>query len=404
MALRQLTEIERQRMKRLTAESVDITLIQPTWTGLDKGYMDATAPVRNYLKDTGLHDFERQGRGAREHGVKIEAHLFEEDARIEAKASLYKPKAKPTKPGDPRIWFSKLHHHVESDEMLALTEYDGQIAAINLTKVDVEQILDVKKSGPLWELVRQLGTNADSIANELLSKLRLIAAGGYIPSVMPKRADTAIGRTLEAALGISMNSSPTPDYKGIELKSYRRKKKSQENRKQLFSKVPNWKISKFNNMTEILDAFGYHRDGYGDRLNCTVSATNINQQGLSFGVDDASGILNEVSSDPKYGKFASWYLEDLRNILAKKHRETFWVSAKVNLSGEQEEFKFLDVIHTRNPILSQFDILLEQGDITMDHQIDRTKSGRAQEKGPSFKIASGSLDLLFPPSRNYELA
>ena len=126
MPLRQLTAIERQRMKRLTAESVDITLLQPTWTALDKGYMDATAPVRNYLKENGLHDFELQGRGARENGVKIDAFLVSEQEQIKAPASLYKPKAKPTKEGDPRIWFSKLHHHANPDDMLAVTEHDGQ--------------------------------------------------------------------------------------------------------------------------------------------------------------------------------------------------------------------------------------------------------------------------------------
>jgi len=96
MPLRLLTEIERQRVKRLTAESVDITLLQPTWTALDKGYMDATAPVRNYLKQNGLHDYDEQGRGARENGEKIEAYLFNEIGTIRADASLYKPKAAPT--------------------------------------------------------------------------------------------------------------------------------------------------------------------------------------------------------------------------------------------------------------------------------------------------------------------
>jgi hypothetical protein len=51
-----------------------------------------------------------------------------------------------------------------------------------------------------------------------------------------------------------MNSSRTPDYKGIELKSARENKGT---RKGLFAKTPNWELSKFKNRTEILDAFGY---------------------------------------------------------------------------------------------------------------------------------------------------
>lgn len=402
MPLRQLTAIERQRMKRLTAESVDITLLQPTWTALDKGYMDATAPVRNYLKENGLHDFELQGRGARENGVKIDAFLVSEQEQIKAPASLYKPKAKPTKDGDPRIWFSKLHHHANPDDMLAVTEHDGQLVVINLTQVDVAHVLDVQQSGPLWDVLRDISAEATSIADELLGKLRLIAAGGYVPSIMDERADTAIGRTLEDALGIAMNARREPDYKGIELKSYRRKPKSRENRKQLFAKVPNWEISKFNSMTDVLDAFGYFRDGR-DRLNCTVSAANVNSQGLTFKLDEKSGILNEVSTTTDHGAFASWYLSDLRADLEKKHAETFWVGAKVHPIDGREHFEFTDVIHTRKPIGSQFDILVEQGEITMDHMMKRLDSGRAHERGPSFKIGAGSLDLLFPPSKTYAL-
>lgn len=403
MPLRQLTDIERERMKRLTGESVDITLLQPTWTALDKGYMDATAPVRNYLKENSLHDYDVQGRGARENGVKIDAFLVNEQEQIKATASLYKPKAKPTKDGDPRIWFSKLHHHANPDDMLAVTEHDGRLMVINLTQVDVSHVLDVQQGGPLWDILKEIGAEATSIADELLGKLRLIAAGGYVPSVMETRADTAIGRTLESALGIEMNARQEPDYKGIELKSYRRKKKSQENRKQLFAKVPNWEISKFNSMTDVLDAFGYFRDGR-DRLNCTVSAANVNSQGLTFELDEKAGILNEVSKTTDHGAFASWYLSELRDVLKEKHAETFWVGAKVHPIDGREHFEFTDVIHTRKPIGSQFDILVEQGEITMDHMMKRLDSGRAHERGPSFKIGAGSLDLLFPPNKTYALA
>jgi hypothetical protein len=400
MPLRQLTEIERQRMKRLTAESVDITLLQPTWTGLGKGYMDATASVRNYLKENGLHDFDRQGRGARENGEKIEAFLVSEQGQIKAPASLYKPKAKPTQDGDPRIWFSKLHHHANPDDMLAVTEHEGHLFVINLTQVDVAHVLDVKKNGPLWHLIQAISSGANAISNELLLKLRGLAVGGYIKSIMPGQSSTAVGRTLENILGISMNSSKEPDYKGIELKSARKK----NSKKQLFSQVPNWKISKFNSMTDILDAFGYHRPGYGDSLNCTVSASNANPQGLKFEVDDALGILNETSIDPKHGTFASWYIADLRKRLATKHRETFWIHAKSHVIGGHEHFELMSAIHTRNPILTQFDLLVEMGDITMDHQMVRLSSGTAHEKGPSFKVKAASLNLLFPPSKTYALA
>ncbi len=400
MPLRALTDVERRRIKRLTAESVDITLIQPTRTGLEKSILDATAPVRNFLQDRDIHDYELQGQGATEHGIKIESVLMDERSAMRSTASLYRPK---TKNGDPRIWFTKLPAYADPDDMLAITAHEGRLIVVNLTKVDIDHVLDVQRSGALWELLSEVGAEATEVADELLEKLRVIARGGLVPSVMEARADTAIGRTLETALGIAINSAKEPDYKGIELKSYRRRKGARENRKTLFAQVPNWKISKFKSSREILDGFGYQR-GEDFKLYCTVSTRGSNSQGLSFALDDKSGTLNEVSDRRDLGAFATWYLADLRATLQKKHNETFWVSADVRDVGGRDHFRFRDVIHTRKPIASQFDILIEQGEITMDHLIKRNARGRVSEKGPLFKINSPSLELLFPPSMTYALA
>jgi len=400
LALRSLTEVEKKRLELLTAASVDVTLIQPTATGLKKSILDATAPVRNFLRGHDLHDYSLQGLGATEHGVAIEAVLLWEDAEIHSRASLYRPK---TKNGDPRIWFSKLPHYSQPDDMIALTANEGKIYAINLTRVAVETVLDRRHTGPLRILLDEMHEDASTIAQELLAKLRAIASSGLVPSVMDQRADTAIGRTLETALGIAINSRREPDYKGIELKSYRRATgKSRENRKTLFAKVPNWKESKFKSSREILDAFGYPR-GDDFKLYCTLSTQNTNSQGLTFRLDEKAGHLNEHSSNEDIGAFATWVLADLRQSLAEKHNETFWVGAKVETIEEHDHFDFRDVIHTRKPILSQFDILLEQGEITMDHLIKRNARGRVSEKGPLFKINASALGMLFPPNKTYSL-
>lgn len=401
MALRTLTEPERQRIMRLTAESVDVTLIQPTRTGLEKSILDATAPVRNFLRERNLHDYDNQGQGATENGKKLNVVLLTETEAVPSVASLYRPK---TKFGDPRIWFSGLPRYANPDDMIAITPLNGRLLLINITQVDLVHVLDVQRSGPLWEMLRAISAAAQSVAQELLGKLRRIAAAGLVPSVMAARADTAVGRTLETALGIAINSSRDPDYKGIELKSYRRAATaSRENRKTLFAQVPNWTISKFKSSREILDAFGYDR-GDAFKLYCTLSTKVRNSQGLYFRIDDGGGVLNECSSRPEVGAFASWLMKDLRASLVAKHNETFWVGAHVHVVNGHDHFEFKDVIHTRKPIASQFDILLDQGEITMDHLIKRTDGGRVSEKGPLFKVNAASLPLLFPPSQTYALA
>src|SRR5690606_33436500 len=99
----------------------------------------------------------------------------------------------------------------------------------------------------LQELVGNIRTNSNFIANELLGLLVKVADMGPVPALLA--ADTAIGRTLENLLGIDINCSKKPDYKGIETKSYRDKR---GNRKNLFAQVPDWSISKFKGSAEIL--------------------------------------------------------------------------------------------------------------------------------------------------------
>ncbi len=189
------------------------------------------------------------------------------------------------------------------------------------------------------------------------------------------------------------------DYKGIELKSYRDKR---GNRKNLFAQVSDWSKSKFKSSEEILKEFGYQR-GDDFKLYCTVSTTVRNSQGLILKVDGLVRQLIENSNKPNINDFAVWSLDFLHKRLLEKHNETFWIAADSIVIDGKEYFQYKKVEHTKKPIVSQFDLLLEQGIITLDHLIKRTPSGGAKEKGPIFKIKPDSVGLLFPPSKLYSL-
>ena len=73
--MRQLTSIEIERIKILTENSVELCLIEPTETGLVKSIMDATGPVRIYLKDNNIHDYSVQKQGP-ENKVLVESCLI----------------------------------------------------------------------------------------------------------------------------------------------------------------------------------------------------------------------------------------------------------------------------------------------------------------------------------------
>lgn len=396
--MRKLSSLEEQNTALLTAKSVNFTLIEPTETALKKSILDATAPVRNYLLDKNIHDYSHQNQGP-EAKIIVTAQLLTPSRIIQSSASLYRPN---TKKGDPRIWFRKLGEIAKPNDILAIIARDDQLFAFNISQIKLQTIYTDIKNSPIRELIDEINKSENNTAQELLGKLKNIAARGFIPAEIDKKADTAIGRTLETLLGIDINSAKAPDYKGIELKSYRTSPKGRENRKTLFAQVPNWKLSKFKSSREILDNFGYARDD-DYKLYCTISTQLRNSQGLKFRMDSDDHHLIENSDRNEIGDFAVWAMADLRQRLLEKHNETFWVAANTMMKGEHEHFQFTKVLHTRKPILSQFDLLIDQGSITMDHLIKRNPQGKVSEKGPLFKIRSDALEQLFPPSQEYFL-
>jgi hypothetical protein len=391
--MRQLTTLEINRIKLLTEKSVELCLIEPTGTGLEKSIMDATGTVRTYLKANNIHDFELQKQG-QESKIQITSFLISSDSLVNSVASLYRPN---TKKGDPRIWFKGLGSYSKSNDILGIIAFGGNLYVLNITQLDLHKLIESKVSNPLQDLVNEINQISNEVAEELLILLNKIASKGPVPAML--QADTAIGRTLETLLGIDINSSKKPDYKGIELKSYRDKR---GNRKNLFAQVPDWNLSKFKSSAEILNAFGYSR-GEDFKLYCTVSTLVRNSQGLKLKMDNEISQLIENSDKSSVGDFVVWGLETLHKRLLEKHNETFWIAADSVTIGGKEHFQYKKVEHTKKPIVSQFDILLEQGIITLDHLIKRKPTGSVVEKGPIFKIKPNALDLLFPPSQSYSL-
>lgn len=391
--MRKLTDEEQDKIKLLTKNQVSLTLIEPTVTGLKKSIMDATGSVRSYLKSEDIHDYELQKQGT-ESKIITPTIIHTGYKTIKSKASLYRPS---TKNGDPRIWFYSLTKIADPNDIIAITYYNDNFQVFNLTKLDVEALINSAIINPFQELISSINFEKSEVAIELLNKLKLISNKGFVKSEV--NSDTGIGRTIESLLGIEMNSSKAPDYKGIELKSFR---DARNNRKGLFGKTPNWNLSKFKSRVEILNAFGYWEKGIF-RLYNTMRGTGRNAQGLILRIEDKKDWLVENSDKPEIGDFLVWELETLRKALLKKHKETFWIKAESKIEDNNEYFHFIEVEHTRNPMVDKFEILLETGAITLDYPIKRMPKGKVIDKGCNFKLKANCLDLLFPPSENYNL-
>ena len=371
-----------QQNKELLAEyGIDFSVLTITATGIKKSIMDAVGSLRNFFYENAFHSYEQQKQGEEYKVVEICA-LITPEKILDKKVSLYRPT---TKSGDPRIWVHGLKPFVEHNDELAFFIIDDQLYVLNLNLVDLSHYSDF-----LFKLEQSL----DEVAIELRNKLIEIAKQ---PLKAIMKGDTAIGMTVEHALNIVANSSQKPDYKGIELKSGR----VTNNRKNLFAQVPNWEISKLKGSGDIVDKYGYERNG-DLKLYCTLSATSVNSQGLKLVVDLENDIVNEVHIDD--GLVASWEGKMLRKCLINKHKETFWINAEVDLINENEFFSLKDFTHTKNPRVHQLLPLIQQGVVTIDHLIKRKNTtGSAREKGPLFKIKPQALDMLFPEPVLYSL-
>lgn len=386
-----------EAIRFFNTHSVEATYLVPTSVGLGKSIMDATSPLRLYLKENQIHNYDGQPQGP-EGKKTVEAFFVTETNLIPTTASLYRPQAK-GKEGDPRIWFSKLPSYASPNNLLGIVGFDKALYVINLSNPNIIQSANDQGS-PLNRLFKQINTDQSSVSDELLYKLREIASRGWIETVTA--GDTGVGATLEHCLGIQTNSSRKPDYKGIELKTKRTTRLRDKTRSNLFAQVANWDISTLKSSAQILDTYGYFRN-LAQRLNCSVSSLSPNSQGLMLKIDENADLLHEIHlSNGKSQDVVSWKFEVLRDRLLTKHNETFWIGANSSVMNGVEHFQYKKVLYTRNPFSSIFHTLCDQGVITVDHLIKR-EDGAVKEKGPLFKIKPSNLGLLFPPPLEFDL-
>ena len=399
--MRPYNAFETKNVKFLVDKQIEFATIQITETGLKKSILDATAPVRAYFKENNVHDYDLQLQGP-EHKRVIDTYIMTETAQFLTKTSLYRPV---TKKGDPRLWVNKVRdvEFLRANDIFALIAHKNILFVVNLSTVYISKVCLSPIDTPLKDLIFELSREKNTVSDELLGLIK-----DRMTDWMPAEilADTGIGRTVESILGIEMNPSKKPDYKGIELKSHR---EASRVRNTLFTQTPEWAISRLKSGNAIVEEYGYIPDGYTHKsLHVTLSANKPNPQGLGLLVQPALGLLEadefsqialEDGSFRKIKDVAVWRLLKLHERLLTKHRETFWIDAETKHEFGREFFRVTDILHTKNPIPSQFDVLLDQGQITVDFLLCRDSGGDTY----SFKIKGRARPLLFPQSETYNL-
>ena len=398
--MRDFNDFESRNVRFLVNKQVQYATIQVTETGLKKSILDATAPVRAYFSENGIHDYEKQLQGP-ENKRNIDTVILTPYTILKTQSSLYRPV---TKKGDPRMWVYGIRKYISPNEIFAMISYQKTLYVINLTQTDIPSTYNTSIVNPIKDLIDSIHSDATSVSDELIGLIQ-DRMGDWIPTTV--LADTGVGREVEHQLGIPMNPNKEPDYKGIELKSGREKAHV---RSSLFTQAPNWAISKLKNSQDIVDKYGYIPQGYNHKcLHVTLSATKPNSQGLGLYVEHTKDRLeaneyvlrkNEDGTYQKVADVSAWMLVDLHNRLLTKHHETFWIDVESRTENGREYFRVTNIEHTKNPIPAQFDILLEQGKITVDFLLGRKSGGDTY----SFKISKKHRPFLFPENSNYRIA
>jgi hypothetical protein len=277
--------------------------------------------------------------------------------------------------------------------LLAITVLGGNLYVLNMSDPHVRRSMGDAAS-PFRRIVDAL-RGARPVVNELLAKLREIAARGFVRTL--RAGPTGVGMTLETMLGIAANSARTPDFHGIELKAKRHRASAGINRSTLFSKAPSWKLSPVGSAMGLLQKRGYLTDGRL-QLYQTLSGDRLNGRRLALEIDGSADWLKQVHIDAETQRIThdvTWELDKLRADLAAKHAETFWVRAVTRGRADEEEFHYVEVSHTRRPMVRNLAALVEAGVITVDYllHLDGT---RVRDHGYLFKIHPGDMDALFP--------
>ena len=217
--------------------------------------------------------------------------------------------------------------------------------------------------------------------------------------------DTGVGYTLETLLGIPANSSTAPDFKGIEIKAFRQRK--QKKRATVFTKVPDWNLSRIKSATELLFERGKYNEERGKtRLVQTLSAVKPNSFDLLLDLDHDNSFLHQiyVGAGAKV-RDVTWKLDVLKASLSEKHRESFWVTALTKgRSGDRDEsFLYSSVKHTGNVDPAMLPTLIETGVVTVDYTMKETRSGKQENAGFSFRMSPDDVDLIFSSVKFYDL-
>lgn len=236
---------------------------------------------------------------------------------------------------------------------------------------------------------------------EIIQRFLQIKELGFIKST--RSHNTGIGKTFEDYIGVVENNIDEPDLFGYEIKAHREDAASYIT---LFTKSPNFPARA---NTYLKDTYGmpYADNPKLKKLHTSIFASKPNTFGdkLSFQLlnnrDDRTlrvGIYNSQTSE-LLDKTVGYTYDCLEEILKRKLKDLFYVSAERRFEGGEEYFFFNKAEIYSTPTLQKFLDLIDQGLIMFDIRIGSYATGKnfgkAHDHGSGFRILEQNFKYLF---------
>lgn len=243
---------------------------------------------------------------------------------------------------------------------------------------------------------------------QIIERFRQVKALGFVKS--NRTNNTGIGKTFEDYVGVVENNIDEPDLFGYEIKSHREEAASYIT---LFTKSPDFP-PKAN--TRLKEEYGipYEDNETLKKLHTSMFASRYNTFSNTYSFRLINERKNKVIRIGIYTADTKELIDDstgytydcLENILKKKLKDLFYVSAERKFEKGDEYFYFNKAEIYSNPTLDKFLKLIDEGLIMYDIRIGSYKTGKnkgkAHDHGSGFRILEPNLHLLFKDRETIE--
>lgn len=241
----------------------------------------------------------------------------------------------------------------------------------------------------------------DDVILDLKKKFAAIKRMGYIKS--GRKGTTGIGKTFEDLIGKKEDSSSSPDYKGIEIKTKRGYSKGYIT---LFNAAISGKEPYQSRRIKDIYGYSYVQDSNYKVLNCSIFCNKVtlvaNKYYFKLKIDYKNERIYLVICDRYYNILeneAYWEFDTLKNKVYTKLNYLAIIKAWTNKINGEIYYKYYDLKIYKIISFDRFIKLIDEGKIRVSFKIstyrDGNRKGETCDHGTSFEILEENLSELF---------